>query len=235
MFLLTSIIINTKPIDDEKDIPLVKKNEFLGDIATQLKLTKQQITNFFEGLILKKEHLNENKRTFTKFKQMYRVGKRPFLELKKSDGTFLTWSNEMLKERLDFLDNDFIFKNLPPEWNNKEISLSINKISNDAGKWFENQVKRNLVSRGIIGDKIKDKILPKKGLLNCSTVGGLDFLGYSPIDNIIVLIECKYINPGFEPRSYYDDLKSFTNPKNGYIKKLDTKLNWVILVHDKKR
>ena len=65
-------------------------------------------------------------------------------------------------------------------------------------------------------------------MLNCSIVGGFDFLGYSPTDNIIVLIECKYINTGFEPRSYYDDLIAFTNPKNGFIKKLDTRLNWVI-------
>jgi hypothetical protein len=228
MYLLTSIILNTKPINDEKDIPWVKKDDYLEDIASQLKLTTEQINNFFEGLILKREHFRGNKRTFTKFKQMYRVGKRPFLEIKKSDGTFLTWSNEMVKERLDFLDNDFIFKTLPPEWNNKNISESVNKISNDAGKWFENQVKQNLVSRSIIGDKIKDKILPKKGLLNCSMVGGFDFLGYSATDNIIILIECKYINPGFEPKSYYDDLKSFTNTKNGYVKKMDLKLDWVI-------
>ncbi len=228
MFLLTSIILNTKPIEDENDIPLVKKDHFLSDIASQLNLTVQQINNFFEGLILKKEHFRQNIRTFTKFKQMYRVAKRPFLEIRKSDGTFLTWSNEMVKERLTFLDNDFIFKSLPPEWNNKMICQSVNKISNDAGKWFEKQVKQNFISRGIVGDKIKDKILPNNGLLNCRMVGGFDFLGYSATDNIILLIECKFINPGFEPKSYNDDLKAFTNPSNGYIKKMDKKLDWVI-------
>jgi hypothetical protein len=63
--------------------------------------------------------------------------------------------------------------------------------------------------------------------LNCIDVGGFDFLGYSSDDNIIVMVECKFINPGFEPKSYYDDLDSFTNSKNGYLKKMDNKVNWI--------
>jgi hypothetical protein len=227
MYLLTSISINTNPINSEKDIPLVRKDEFLNDLSKQFKITIEQINHFFDGLILRKQHFDLNGRTFTKFKQMYRVGKRPFLEICKSDGTYLTWSNELLKERLNFLDNDFIFKTLPPEWNNKIISLSVNKISNDAGKWFESQVKQNLLKIGFHGDQIKDKITLNKGGLNCHIVGGFDFLGYSPRDNIIVMVECKFINPGFEPKSYNDDLESFTNSKNGYLKKMDNKVNWI--------
>lgn len=227
MYLITSIILNTKEINSENDIPMVNKDEFLNDITIQLNINKDQIQNFFEGLILRKEHFVFQERLYSKYKQMYRIGKRPILEIKKTDGTYLTWSNEMLKERLDFLDNDFIFKTLPKEWNNKKISIAVNKISNDAGKWFENQVKQNLNSRGIVGEKIKDKILTGKNSLNCRVVGGFDFLGYSFYDNLIILIECKYINPGFEPRSYYDDLKTFTNSRNGYIMKLDRKLEWL--------
>jgi len=227
MYMLTSICLNTKPIDSENDIPLVRKDEFLYDLSSQFNITKEQINLFFDGLILRKQHLDLNKRSFRKFKQVYRVGKRPFLEICKSDGTFLTWSNEVLKERLNFLDNDFIFKTIPPEWNNRKISLAVNKISNDAGKWFETQVKYNLLKLGFYGEQIKDKITSKKGGLNCIDVGGFDFLGYSSKDNILIMIECKFINPGFEPKSYYDDLDSFTNPKNGYLKKMDSKVNWI--------
>lgn len=227
MYLLTNICINTNSINSEKDIPLVHKEEFFNDLSRQFDITKDQISLFFDGLTLRKQHLELNKRSFRKFKQLYRVGKRPFLEICKSDGTFLTWSNELLKERLNFLDNDFIFKTLPSEWNNKTISLAVNKISNDAGKWFETQVKYNLLQMGFFGDQIKDKITSKNGGLNCLDVGGFDFLGYSSKDNIIVMLECKFINPGFEPKSYYDDLDSFTNPKNGYLKKMDNKVNWI--------
>jgi hypothetical protein len=228
MFVLTSIILNTKEIEDEKDIPLVKKNDLIHNIAEQIKRPEKKIQDILDGLILKKSHFVQNKRTFQKYKQLYRVGKRPFIEIEKPDGKYLTWSNEMLKERLNFLDNDFIFKTLPTEWVNGKTLLSVDRISNDAGRWFENQVKQNFLKRGIVGDKIKDKILPGKKSLNCGLVGGFDFIGYSQKDNLIILVECKFINPGFEPRSYYDDIDSFTNSRNGFVKKLDKKVEWLL-------
>jgi len=176
MYLLTTICLSTNPINSEKDIPLVHKDEFFNDLSRQFDITKDQINLFFDGLTLRKQHLDLNKRSFRKFKQSYRVGKRPFLEICKSDGTFLTWSNELIKERLNFLDNDFIFKTLPSEWNNKTISLAVNRISNDAGKWFEAQVKYNLLQMGFFGDQIKDKITSKNGGLNCLDVGGFEFM-----------------------------------------------------------
>lgn len=227
MFLLSDLIINTKPIDDEKDIPLVRKDEFIEGISNQTQINKTQLNRFFEGLTLSKELLERNRRTFFKFKQDYRVGKRPFLEIQKNGETYLSWSNEMLKERLDFLDNDFVFKTLPAEWNHNPISEAVSKMSNDAGIWFEDQVKENFVKVGVIGDHIKDKFCPGKNSLNCLSVGGFDFLGYSSKENMLILIECKFINPGFEPRSYFDDLSSFKDPKKGYVKKLDNKVEWL--------
>lgn len=228
MYLLSDIIKNSKPIECTNDIPLVNKSNFIDDIISQIGIDKDKVHRFFNGLILSKKDLRKNKRSFIKFKQEYRSNRRPFLQFEKQNTTYLTWSTEMLIERLDFLDNDFIFKNIPSEWRKGGINKAVNYISNDAGRWFEKQVKENLLKVGINGDHIKDKFHTGQESLNCKIIGGLDFLGYSNNDNILILIECKYINSGFEPKTYYNDIVSFTDPKNGYISRLDEKVEWIM-------
>jgi hypothetical protein len=137
MYMVTDIIINTNEIKEVEDIPLVQKDSLINDIAKQTKADKVKLELFFNGLILKKEHFVKNSRLIWKYKQHYRINRRPFIEIQKNNEKYLTWSNEMLKERLNFLDNDFIFKTIPQEWNAKSLIKSTSKISNFTGLWFE--------------------------------------------------------------------------------------------------
>ena len=233
MFTLSDIIVNTREIKKVEDIPLVDKRKFINEIATHFNADNQKIEFLFEGLILRKAQLKQHTRTIWKYKQPYRINKRPFIELLKGNTLYLTWSNEMLKERLDKLDNDFVFKTIPLEWNNNKILKATDLLSNKVGLWFEGQVKLNLNKLGIIGDKIKDKIIKSSVACDAKPIGGFDFFGYCPNSNMIIIIECKYMDSGFEPRSYFDDLMSFKEPRRGYIVKLDRKVNWALSNLDK--
>lgn len=229
MYIVTEIIIKTKEIKEVEDIPLIPKDRLINDIATQSRADRAKLELFFNGLILKKEHFVKQSRSIWKYKQHYRINRRPLIEIQINNETHLIWSNEMLKERLNFLDNDFIFKTIPKEWNSESLIKSTSKISNYTGLWFEAQVKQNLNKIGIIGDKINDRITAKKNSIDCRKIGGFDFIGYSTADNIMVVIECKFIDSGFEPKSYYDDLSEFVDGKKSYVSQLDKKIDWLTL------
>ncbi len=233
MLDVTDLLIKTGDLDSNESLPLINKELLIKQIAELFKTDKNKINILFEGLILRKSHFQINSRTIWKYKQPYRINKRPFVEIAQRKTVYLTWSNEMLKERLDRLDLDLIFKNLPPEWTDKAILKSTDLLSNKAGVWFEKLVKDNLNKIGIIGDKIKGKIINTSTLCNSKDVGGFDFLGYSPQSNMIIIIECKYIDPGFEPVSYNDDISDFKKKKQGYLVKFDKKVDWAQVNFDK--
>ena len=140
------------------------------------------------------------------------------------------WSKEMAGECLIHLEAGVAFRHLPPEWRSSSIDRALEALSLKAGKWFENIVTDNLAKVGIVGERsLKDGIgQGGKRITIPSDVGEIDFLGYSPDEQLLVIIECKLVQSALEARYFRDEINEFVNSRRAYAKKFRKKIDWVL-------
>jgi hypothetical protein len=144
-------------------------------------------------------------------------------------GTHLVFSKQMASESLNQLIQGLVFRQFPSEWNNHEVNAAVVNLSRQAGKWFEKTVKNSLQEIGIIGlQSINKQIGHSNYVFKIpSEVGEIDFLGYSPKEQILLIAECKMVQGGFEGKFFRDDIKEFITSKKAYVKKYTRKVQWV--------
>ena len=135
----------------------------------------------------------------------------------------------MARECLLCLVDGTVFQRLPSEWRKPKTRKSLADLQTQAGEWFEKQVGRNMSDVGAIG-----RISLKKGIgLDAdrleipSDVGDIDYLGYFPNQQLLVVLEDKMVDCGtLEPRYLRDDISSFVTGRKPYADQLRRKVKW---------
>ena len=141
----------TPPDSNSRDIPFVNRDNFIDAILDNTEPSNDSIIKVLDGIILTPDNLAD--RMVWKPQQEYRAFHRPIFAFPHETGPHLTWSKQMFRESILVLARDLIYKRIPPEWNNPESRSALARLSNMAGKWFENQVKALLAKFNIPSNK----------------------------------------------------------------------------------
>jgi hypothetical protein len=230
-FLQVIAVLNeqAKPAPDNYPVMFFHEDALVRDLARGFNLgTTELPRRILGGFTLTRQQMVEEQRAIFLPNQEHRAFRRGFFEFPYFTGTHLFWSSAMASEGLDHLLNGICFKKLPEEWLTSDTSLGLDKVSNEAGNWFEKEVNANLNKLGIQGHSRKGRIIGNGGAIDIPPeVGQLDFLGYSKNDAALVVVESKMVEVGFESRFFRNEISQFTVGKNSFVAQLRRKIDWV--------
>lgn len=227
---IQSLMIKTIPSDGGFPIPFIQREIAIVQLSKFLGFSEEAIGRTLDGFSLSKEKMDTEVREIWKPKQEYRAFRRGFFVLPHSMGRHLMWSKEMARECLLHLEAGVAFRHIPPEWRSSTTERALEALSLKAGKWFENVVMENITKVGIIGEKsLKDGVgQGRKRITIPPNIGEIDFLGYSPSEQLLVIIECKLVQSASEARYFRDEISEFVNSPRAYAKKFRKKIDWVL-------
>ena len=227
--ILNEIVDGCVPPEEGFPIPFVDKEELVSRAAEKLGYQEDAIEKVVSGFTISKERLEVEGRYLWKPKQEYRAYRRAFFEYEYESRAHIVFSKSMAKEGIVFLTKDVVFGKLPSEWITPSLKVPLSKVSNKAGKWFENIVDKNLMELGFKGVKSVKKELGKRTskIEIPPNIGEIDYLGYSEEEKIILVVECKFVRDTSEPQFFRDDITEFVTSKNSYFKKFRVKTDWV--------
>ena len=218
----------TPPADGFK-IPFCRKQLIVDEISRVSGLSASAVQRAIDGFTVTKCGMESEGREIFKPKQEYRAYRRAFFEMPHETGLHLAWSEEMAKESCILLGTGIPFGQVPREWASPKVKSAEGRLSNALGKWFESAVANNFQQVGILGvAPAKDAVGRGPTALPIPpNIGEIDFLGFSPKDNAVIIAECKCVKGALEPSFDRDDINEFVLGEDAYMKKLKKKSDWV--------
>jgi hypothetical protein len=229
-FLMAIALINenAKPDPGSYPVSFFSRRALVADIVRNNISSKESANIILNGFTITRHQMAEEKRAIFKPKQEHRAFRRGYFEFPHRTGPHLIWSSSLASECFDQLMNGVCFKKLPEEWLTSDTHAALETMSNVAGKWFEKAVIEQLTKLGIKGVGFNKSIVGNGAKIDIpSDVGELDFLGYSRTDSALVVVECKMVEVGFEPRLFRDEISRFVKEKDCHAEQLRRKLRWV--------
>jgi hypothetical protein len=231
-FLHVLALINEQAKPDPGSYPVMffARDGLIQSVANGgMDIKVETLRVILNGFTLTRQQMKEEGREIFLPNQEHRALRRGYFEFPHSTGVHLVWSAILAEEGLDHLVDGVCFKKLPEEWLTADTSAALDKLSNEAGDWFEGNVNEKLRGIGIQGDRCKGRIKRDGESIDIpSEVGQFDFLGYSKIDNAIVVVESKMVEVGFEARFFRDEISQFAKGEKSHAAQLRKKVNWVV-------
>lgn len=201
----------------------------ISRLSEILNVPEHGIERAFAGFCLTNANLQEREGYDTK--QEYRALRRAFFEIEQDGERYFIFSPGMAKECFMFLLKGMAFQRYPAEWKSAGFHEAITELQRAAGTWFETKVAGCLSTLGILGFPSVEKSIGrgKAAVSIPALVGEIDFLGFDPKRNMLVVLEDKLVTPGVDPAQFGDDIKKFATDKGGktYSDQLRTKVDWV--------
>lgn len=225
---LTELINNVQqPDPDAFDVPFIARDMILTGWRETPGWPHQVTEKIIGAFELDRPRLE--KRAVFKPQQEHRALRRGLFAFPHASGQHLIYSREMARECLISLISGISFQKLPAEWRTPVTRKAAGALQNRCGEWFEQQVARNMSLLGVVGQRSFSGALERKGnrISVPADIGDLDYLGYSDRDKSIILIECKFLDSGMEPRFYRDDISAFVTNNPSFSSKLLKKAEWV--------
>jgi hypothetical protein len=227
--VLYQLIDNSEPVPDGFPVLNIRKDYAINTLSSALGIPYSAVEKTIEGFTIKKENMLKEGREVWKPKQEHRAYRRGFFEVDHEGDKHLCFSRNMAKECLIQLSSEIVFKQIPVEWQSVDVMKAVEVVSNNAGSWFENIVFENFKTINILGLKSQKNgigIGPERILIP-SEVGEIDFIGYSPLEKILVLAECKLVRSGSEFKFFRDAINDFILRKKSYLVKFNKKCAWI--------
>jgi hypothetical protein len=226
--IIAEIIRGAQPASNGFPVPFIHKAQILDLCAERLDFARDEIKKVVAGFTISKQQMELEGREVWKPKQEYRAYRRGFFEFPHPSGEHLAFSKEMAAECFAILRRGVIFGQFPAEWRSESVNKSLSALSNLVGEHFEKVVEENLRTINFIGLRSAKKSIGvgEKRIVIPPDVGEIDFVGYSEVERIILIAECKIIRDSFEPRFFRDDVSDFVRSKKAYINQLRKKVEW---------
>ena len=159
----------------------------------------------------------------------YRAFRRGMFQLPHKTGTHLAWGKSLFNEALVIMIHEVSFGQFPNEWRSKEIDSVLGSLAVEQGRWFESQTLKQLEKLSIQGLCSRNSLGRGKFAIKIDA-GELDFIGWSKIDNSLVLLECKMLQQGSEPKKWKNSVDCFLvdrKKQKSFLAKLSNKASWV--------
>ena len=226
---LISVINDCQPSLHPNAFPtlFVRRGQVIDELAKSGR-SREAIERAIDGFCVTPAKLIAERRVVWKPKQECRAYRRGFFVLPHETGPHLAFSREMARESLVQLVNWISYQHLPPEWKTPATQKALADLSGGAGEWFEDVVCRNLKSLGLIGQRAHRTIGSGDQLLRIpDSVGEIDFLGYHPQEQYLILAEAKMVMTGLEARYWRDDIDQFVFCSGSYAERFRRKVSWV--------
>lgn len=222
LFLITAAPSSFPPSKSYKNIPMYLKDTLIKELSDATKISFTKVERVINSLILD----TRTPRFVWNSRQHNRINKQPLLEFMSANRKVLMWSNRKVGDFLSLLDSDLTFNKPPYGWRKPALVSAVTEISNAAGKWFERSVIRQLERIGFHGRGIKNKTFDKYSQIKFDC-GQIDYLGYHPMSNSLVIFEFKMFETGFDARGIRQVRSSFLEGTDSYTKVFLKKINWV--------
>lgn len=227
--ILHTLIDGAELPEEGFPIPFVHRDQTLDLLSSHLGFPRRSVEQVLAGFSISRSQLEAEEREVWKPKQEYRAFRRGIFEVEHSTGTHWVFSKALARECVIQLVGGVVFKDLPHEWRSGRINAALDALSNKAGRWFEKVVLECLESVGISGvssqkngvGRGEDRVLIPAG------VGEIDYLGYSLKEKLLVVVECKMVRGGFEPKYFRDEVSEFITSSDSYFAKFQRKVDWV--------
>ncbi len=223
---------NTRPAaDNPMGTKFILKDRLIKGIADRLNKEFKVISLLLSGVCLTQDKLLERAKgdgDYWNPQFEERAYRKSFFTMPHKLGPHLAFGDRMLDEAFVFLVNEVAFGKFPSEWSTPAVKIAIEELGNDRGKWFEEQVLHFLNQIGIQGFASRKTI--GQGMKNIALPGEFDFIGWSPKDRAIVLIEDKMMLGTTEAKFWQSQLNTFlvgSNKKEAYVPKLKKKAAWL--------
>lgn len=211
---------------NNKKVTAINKNEVISFVEEKYNIERENVNKILSGFIINCKNLNSEKREVFKPKQEYRAFYRGFFEVKLKKEIYLVWAKNMCIENICVLFRDIKFNKMPKEWKTENIKSDLGKISRSYSEKFEQLVKTSLEEKLKIYGRTNFKHKIGKIIDIPPDVGEIDYLGIDIDKNEFLVIECKMIAPGTEPRLWHDDIIKFTT-RDKYIEKFNKKIDFI--------
>jgi hypothetical protein len=226
MYLIDNAVV---PDRGSFDIPFVRREHIVEQMSQMRGWLSASIDRLLTGFSLTKSAMEGEGRVIYKPKQEYRALRRGFFEMPHPTGPHLAWSRRMARECLFELMKGTVFQRCPTEWRGERTNKAFASLQNRTGDWFEGEVARNLASVGMHGmPSLKGGVgVGAARIAIPDAVGEIDYLGYLPADQLLIVLEDKMVDGGFEPTYFRDDISSFVTGKKPYAQQLGRKVAWV--------
>ncbi|MEZ6047131.1 MAG: hypothetical protein R3C11_16430 [Planctomycetaceae bacterium] len=159
----------------------------------------------------------------------YRTYGRCLFEFNKFGKPVLYCSPGMIGECHFQLLSKLRSRKIPPEWNSKSISKSVEKYASSINKSFEKFVVNRISSlenpkthcaqfKDSIGNSSKKLSIPRK-------VGEIDYIGYAPKESLIVVAEVKMLKLAHDPKSFRNNVDKLHKSEDQLLVKFDWIMN----------
>lgn len=229
MAVLFSMIDHTAPNVEGSAVCHVEREPYVKELADAHNLPEAVVDRIIDGFTLCRDAMISEGRAVWKPKQEYRALRRGFFEVSQQGKKELLFSIVMARESAIHLVNATPFQYLPREWKTQSVDAALARMNNERGDWFEDVVADNLRTIGFYGrtrwKSVAGVVLPKVEIP--PAVGEIDYIGYSPSERLLLVIETKMVSASTEPKQFRDELTNFLDKPKSYTAKFRKKVEWV--------
>lgn len=215
----------TKP--NEIGICFIPKSRLIEGLAKNTNTTILAIEKIISGFLLSAKNMSGDAKNFWNPKSVYRAYRRGIFEIGNDSTKHLTWSDSMFNECLFMLLVSMAYGALPPEWSHPELQISVSKLQNACGNWFEQVVLLQAQALGLQAIRSRKSLGKGQCRIECE-YGEIDLIAYSEKEKLLVIGECKMTMVGAEPRFFRDELDDFVRSKKSYAAKFRKKIDWTV-------
>lgn len=228
--IILTWVQNSKKIENPKNIPCLF-DYHITSVSKAANITNDKIDALVNGITLSWDTSNR-KREIWNYVQQERSRKRPLIKINYNGNNCRLFSPVMLGNRICDIGEDIILSpqdRLPKEWDRGLIKKQLSQANTEIGKWFEHLTIDLLKTVDILGFKPGNKIRlsADETIQINSKIGPPDFIGFSPKDNAVIIIECKLLDCVFESKGIQGELIKFLYGEKNYTQKLREKINWI--------
>lgn len=229
--IISNLLKLARP-NSEKDnfaTVFVSKEKALSSLSQMFKKPEATLQKVIDGFALTQEDMTAEGRDYWNPQFHYRAYRRGIFCMPHVTGPHFSWSKRLYSESLRTLVNEVTFGHFPKEWQTEEINKRIGDLVRQRGEWFEHEVQKHLSRLGIIGLTSRESIGAGKYALSIS-VGEFDFIGWCPLTKSLILLECKMMQDGTEPRMWKNQVDAFTKDtksQESFARKLAKKAKWL--------
>lgn len=227
--ILQRLQIGVRPAVDKDSFPsiFVLQEAVMEKFAKAFNKPVESIMKMLAGFRLMKEDLIAEGRAFWNPNFHYRAYRRGMFLWPHELGPHLAWSKYLYSEGLTTLLAEVCFGHFPKEWRSPSVDSKLGDIARENGQWFEMQVQKKLSEIGINGLASRTALGLGRYAMSIPA-GELDFIGWCASTKSLVLLECKILQDGTEPRMWKNHFADFMGSKKeeGFIAKLARKAKW---------